>query len=99
MARVTLQLLRKRTPGEKLFECTREDFFLWLYVLDITLLDVETDGHKLYVIYLRNEVDEAIQWMLDPTRPLMCDYRKMITAREVWRSLLQLLADYKATNR
>ena len=95
MPRIILTQCREQKEGIKTFECTREDFFIWLFILDITHIRVETDGHIIYVIYIRSEVDEAIKRLLDPSIPLMSDYRKVIVARETWRTFLQLLSDYK----
>jgi len=95
MVRITLTKNRDKNPGEVTFECTREDFHNWLFINDISHVSVETDGNLLFVIYSRIEVDKAIKQMLDPSKPLIADYRKFIVARETWRSLLQLLSDYK----
>jgi len=95
MTRVILTKNRDKNDGEITFECTREDFHNWLFINGICHILVETDGNLLFVIYSRTEVDKAIKEMLDPSKPLIADYRKFIVARETWRSLLQLLSDYK----
>ena len=95
MPRITLTRHRDRKPGEILFECTREDFFKWLFCNNVQFIDVETDGHILFVIYGRAEADEYIKTMLNPNKKLTMDYRKLMVASEAWKSLLQLLSDYK----
>jgi hypothetical protein len=95
MPRTILSAQKDTCEGEKLFECTREDFFIWLFSLGIAHVRAETDGHIIFVIYLRCEVDDAIRKILDPTITLVTDYRKIIVARETWRTLLQLLSDHK----
>ena len=96
MARTVLIVHREYDPKETLFECTREDFYKYLFCNDVVPVRAETDGRIILVIYIRKEAEPLIKAILDPNRVLSVDYRKSMIASESWKIYLQLFSDYKA---
>jgi hypothetical protein len=96
MLRTILTQVKTVQPDVKTFECTREDFFIALFALGKSFIRAETDGHIIYVVYIRSEIEGDIKKILDPCSTVYTDYRMVMVAREAWRTLLQLLADYKS---
>ena len=94
--RTVLKQIQEEITEKKTFECTREDFFLILWCLGKPANRLETDGRINYWIFVRDDVDATISRFLDPSQPLLVDYRLLMVAREMWRTGLQILDDFKA---